>query len=455
MQWLERSPFIATMPRAEAAPAATRRSRNNWFLYLFIFLLPLQSSQEAHIPSLPGGINFLNVGFALALLGAWHCGGKLARWTGLHRWVWLYLGWSFVTLLIGLSLFPTPDDTLRFNTLKDSLIGVLLLFVVEMSVTDWTTFKRVLLATTLPLLYILRVTHADHSGVARWHFSDKLRMAGTFTTVGPNEFAAFCVTSALVLFALLIATKWSRRWRALLVAGVISMVLCILWTYSRAAYATVLIGGVCMLLLWRGRKKMVLPLLFGLLVVPSFLPHAVVERFDTTHVEGPQADSSTEMRYVFWDVAWDHFKMHPVVGTGYRTFASYNPYKMDTHNFFLRELVEKGAVGFVIMLGLFFSMARVCWRCFRDSPHASLGYALGLGLCAAWIAMVIGNIWGDRFTYTQMIGYFWVYLALALKAREFALDERAATTPDEPPVAARPAVAHRMLRGIRPAAGPE
>jgi hypothetical protein len=69
--------------------------------------------------------------------------------------------------------------------------------------------------------------------------------------------------------------------------------------------------------------------------------------------------------------------------------------------------------------------------------------------------MVIGNIWGDRFTYTQMIGYFWVYLALALKAREFALDERAATTPDEPPVAARPAVAHRMLRGIRPAAGHE
>ncbi|HET9835698.1 MAG TPA: O-antigen ligase family protein, partial [Rhodanobacteraceae bacterium] len=360
-----------------------------------------------------------------------------------------------VTLLIGLSLFPSPDDSLRFNTLKDSLIGVLLLFVVQMSVTDWTTLKRVLLATTLPLLYVLRVTHSDYSGLSRWHYNDKLRIAGTFTTLGPNEFGAFCVTSALVLFALLIATKWTRRWRALLAAGVISMVLCILWTYSRAAYATVLIGGVCTLLLWRGRKKMVIPLLLGLLVVPSFLPHAVVERFDSTHVEGPQADNSTEMRYVFWDVAWNHFKMHPIVGTGYRTFPSYNPYKMDTHNFFLRELVEKGAVGFLIMLGLFFSMARVCWRCFRDSPHASLGYALGLGLCAAWIAMVIGNIWGDRFTYTQMIGYFWVYLALALKAREFETSGRVAEAQDQPPVAVRPAVVHRTLRGVRTATSDE
>ena len=457
MQWLERSPFIPTAARAEAAPqAASRRARNNWFLYLFVFLLPLQSSQEAHLPILPGGINFLNIGFLLSLVGAWYTGGKLSRWTGLHRWVWLYLGWSFVTLLIGLSLFPTPTDMLRFNRLKDSVIGVLLLFVVEMSVTDWTSLKRVLLATTLPLLYILRITHSEYASVARWHYSDKLRVSGTFTSIGANEFGAFCVTVALVLFALLIATKWPRRWRLLLAVGVISMVMCILWTYSRTAYVTVLIGSVCMLLLWRGRKKMVIPLIFGLLIVPSFLPHAVVERFDSTHVEGPQADTSTEMRYVFWDVAWAHFEMHPLVGTGYRTFATYNPYKMDTHNFFLRELVEKGSIGFVIIVGLFLSIARACWRCFRDSPHASLGYALGLGLCAAWIALVIGNIWGDRFTYTQMIGYFWVYLALALKAREFVLYERAATVPAEPPAKARSAVPLRFLpRGTRPAASDE
>lgn len=441
MQWLEHSPSqIFAAPRAAAEPrVSTRSARNNWLLYLFLFLLPLQSSQEAHLPSAPGGFNFLNIGFALSLLGAWYAGGKLAHWSGLHRWVWLYLGWSVITLLIGLSLFPTPNDMLRFNTLKDSIIGVLLLFVVQMSVTDWSTLKRVLLATILPLPYMLRITHSEYASVARWHYSDKLRVSGTFTTIGANEFGAFCVTSALVLFALLIAARLPRRWRAVLLAGVVCMVLCVLWTYSRTAYATILIGGVCLLLLWRGRKKMVLPLIFGLLLVPSFLPHAVVERFDSTHVDGPQADTSTEMRYVFWDVAWDHFQMHPLVGTGYRTFDTYNPYKMDTHNFFLRELVEKGLIGIVIIIGLFLSMGRACWRCLRESPQGSLAYALGLGMCAAWIALVIANVWGDRFTYTQMIGYFWVYLAVTMKAREFMLNERSEAVPSTDPPRTAPA----------------
>jgi len=429
MQWLERTSPFASVPRDHAEQVGHARAvRQNWFMYLFVLMLPLQSFEEAHLPAVPGGINFLNIGFALSLFGAWYVGGKLTRWSGVHRWVWLYLGWCVITLLIGLAQFPAPNDGLRFNALKDSMIGVLLLFVVEMSVTDWSTLKRVLIATILPLPYILRVTHGEHVSLgARWHYTDKLRISGTFTTIGSNEFAAFCVTSALVLFALLIATKLPRRWRALLIVGIGCTLLSVLWTYSRTAYVTVLIGGACMLLLWRGRKKLVLPLLLGLLIVPAFLPNAVVERFDSTHVDGPQADTSTEMRYVFWDVAWDHFKMHPLVGTGYRTFAIINPYKMDTHNFFLRELVEKGAIGFLITAGLFLAIARACWRCFRDSPHGNLGYALGLGMCAAWVALVIANIWGDRFTYTQMIGYFWVYLALILKAREFAMKERAAT----------------------------
>ena len=421
MQWLERSTSIPVQARSLEDANTGRKTRNNWFLYLFLFLLPLENVQTGHLPQLPGGINFLNVGFLLSLIGAWYAGGKLARWSGVYYWIWIYLVWSFVTLLIGLALFPTPTDMLRFNTLKDSIIGVLLLFVVQMSVTDWTSLKRVLLATILPLPYILRVTRGEHSGVAHWHYTDQLRISGTFTTIGSNEFASFCVTSALVVFALLIATKWPRRWRALLAVALCSILACLLWTYSRTGYATILIGGVCMMLLWRGRKKMVLPVILGLLIVPSFLPNAVVERFDSTHLDGPQADASTEMRYTFWDIAWDHFKMHPLVGTGYRTFADYNPYKMDTHNFFVRELVEKGSIGFLIVLGLFLSMARICWRCLRDSPPGSLAYALGLGMCAAWVALVITNIWGDRFTYSQMIGYFWVYLALVLKAREFVL----------------------------------
>jgi O-antigen ligase len=155
------------------------------------------------------------------------------------------------------------------------------------------------------------------------------------------------------------------------------------------------------------------------------LPHSVTERFNDTHVEASAADESTDMRYVFWGIAWKEFTQHPLTGIGLGTFADASPYGMDAHNFFVRELAEKGLPGFLITIGMFLSMARVGWRTFRDSPPGNLGYALGLGMCGVWPALVVTNIWGDRFTYAQMIGYYWVLLALCMKAREFALTERA------------------------------
>lgn len=435
------------LPRwAVATPAATRPvaastvARHNWVLYLFLFLLPLQNIQTGYIPKLPGGLNFLNIGFVAALIAAWRIRGSLARWSGLHRWTWAYLGYCVFALLVGFSLVPGPDAMSRVNVFKDSAIGVLLLFVVQMSVTDWNSLKRVLLAMILPLPYILRVTWAQHASVAGYAYRDDLRIHGTFSLLGANEFASFCVTMALALFAILIAVKLSKIWRALLVMGIVCMVLGVLWAYSRTSYITILLGAGVIVLLWRGRFKLAIPVLLALVVVPPMLPHSVTERFNDTHVEASKADESTDMRYVFWGVAWKEFMHHPLTGIGYGTFADANPYGMDAHNFFVRELAEKGLPGFIITIGMFLSMARVGWRTFRDSPPGSLAYALGLGMCGIWPALVVTNVWGDRFTYSQMIGYYWVLLALCLKAREFVLAERAVATP---PANKVPAVAPR------------
>src|SRR6185312_7979965 len=429
-------------------PTAMPEARHNWLLYVFLFLLPLQNLQTGHMPSLPGGLNFLNIGFLLALIAAWRIHGHLAKWCRLDRWVWLYLGYCCFSLVVGFSIVPNPEEGQRFNALKDSAIGVLLFFVVQMSVTDWGSLKRVLLAMVLPMPYILRVTWSQHASVAGYSYNDDLRIHGTFSLLGANEFASFCVTMALVLFAILIATKLSKLWRALLIMGIGCMVLGVLWTYSRTSYVTILLGAAVIVLLWRGRFKLAIPMLLALVVVPPLLPHSVTERFDDTHVEASQADESTDMRYVFWGVAWKEFTQHPLTGIGLGTFADASPYGMDAHNFFVRELAEKGLPGFLITVGMFLSMARVAWRTFRDSPPGSIGYALGLGMCGVWPALVVTNIWGDRFTYAQMIGYYWVLLALCVKAREFARAERAAV---EAPAAFTAAVAAPLPRFALPA----
>jgi putative inorganic carbon (HCO3(-)) transporter len=417
----------AAIPSGTAmAYSSPNPGRHNWFLYLFLFLLPLQNLQTGHMPTLPGGLNFLNIGFLLAFIGAWRAHGHLAKWSGLQRWTWAYLAYCYFALVIGFYMVPAPDAPQRFNALKDSTIGILLFFVVQMSVTDWNSMKRVLLAMLLPMPYILRVTWSQHASVAGYAYKDDLRIHGTFSLLGANEFASFCTTMALVFFAVLIATKLSKVWRALLIMGITCMVLGVLWAYSRTSYVTILLGAAVILLLWRGRMKLAVPALLALLIVPPLLPHSVTERFDSTHVDGKQVDESTDMRYVFWGVAWKEFTQHPLTGIGYGTFSTANPYGMDAHNFFVRELAEKGLPGFIITIGLFLSMAKVCWRTFRDSPPGSFAYALGLGMCGAWPALVVTNIWGDRFTYTVMIGYYWVLLGLCLKAREFAVAERTA-----------------------------
>lgn len=407
------------------ATATENRTRNNWFLYLYLFLLPLGNIQTGYLPKLPGGLNFLNIGFLLALYGAWRVRGRLAQWSHIHRWVWLYLLFCVITLFVGFTLVPEPSDMDRVNKLKDMSVGVFLLFVVEMSVTDWTSMKRALLTMVLPLPYILRVTWSQHASVAGYAYNDDLRISGTFSMLGANEFASFCVTMSLVLFAILLAGKLTKVWRALLILGIGCMVMGVLWAYSRTSYVTILLGIAVIVLLWRGRLKLAVPVLLAFLIIPPLLPHSVTERFDSTHVESSDADASTDNRYLYWGVAWQEFLHHPLTGIGYGTFTQANPYHMDSHNFFVRELAEKGLPGFLITIGMFLSLGHIAWRTYRDSPHDTLAYALGLGMCGAWPALMVTNFWGDRFTYTQMIGYYWVFTALCLKGRELALAEKA------------------------------
>jgi O-antigen ligase len=406
----------------EGSPAATparvaAKTRNNWALYLFLFLLPLQNVHTAYLPNFGAGLNFLNLGFGLSLAGAWMLRGRLAAGEPVNRWVLAYALYSVVSLLIGYQYVSNTET--HFNNLKDHLIGLSLLFLVQMSVSDWTGVRRVVLATLLPLPYIAKVTWVQHASVSSWNYSDDLRIKGTFTLLGANEFAAFCVTVAAVLFALLIATRASRRWKLLFAGGIACMVLGVMYAYSRTAYVALILALVTIILAWRGRWKLMLPLMLAAAFAPVLLPASVVQRFDSTTVGAEERDESTELRFEFWGIAWKNFLAHPVVGTGFQTFRhpEINPHRMDTHNVYLRTLSEGGIVGGVILLGLLFALLGTARRELAASQAGTWRYGLALGLVGAWMGLVCGNLFGDRFTYYPVVAYFWTYVALVLKAR--------------------------------------
>ncbi|WP_162349315.1 O-antigen ligase family protein [Pseudoxanthomonas gei] len=407
---------------------ATAKVASNWALYAFLFLLPLQNIHAGYLPNFGGGLNFLNMGFGLSLLGVWLVRGHLAPNEPVNRWVLVYSIYSVISLFISYQYVSNTGS--HANILKDHLTGVFMLYLVQMSVNDWTGVRRIVLATILPLPYIAKVTWIEHVSVSSWNYSDDLRIKGTFMLLGANEFAAFCVTVAVVLFAVLVAAKTSRLWKMLLLGGIASMVIGIMYAYSRTAYIAALLGLATVILAWRGRWKMMLPLLLAAAILPPILPTSVVQRFDSTTVDEGQRDKSTEMRFEFWKIAWDNFLSHPVVGTGFQSFRhpEINPYKMDTHNVYLRTLSEGGAIGGAILLGLLFSVLRTARRELSASVSGSWRYALALGLVGAWMGMVCGNLFGDRFTYYPVIAYFWTYVALVVKARHLPADPLAPGT---------------------------
>lgn len=410
------NPGDAVLPAAALARVSAS-AHSNWALYLFLFLLPLQNVHTAYLPNFGSGINFLNLGFGLSLIGAWMLRGRLAANEPVNRWVLAYALYSVVSLLVSYQYVSNTET--HFNSLKDHLIGLSLLFLVQMSVSDWTGVRRVVLATLLPLPYIAKVTWVQHVSVASWNYSDDLRIKGTFTLLGANEFAAFCVTVAAVLFALLLATRVSRRWKILFAGGIGCMLVGVMYAYSRTAYIAMLLALVTIVLAWRGRWKMMLPLMLAAAFAPVLLPASVVQRFDSTTVEADQRDESTELRFEFWAIAWDNFLSHPVVGTGFQSFrhSEINPHRMDTHNVYLRTLSEGGIIGGVILLGLLFSVLGTARRELAASVAGTWRYGLALGLVGAWMGLVCGNLFGDRFTYYPVIAYFWTYVALVLKAR--------------------------------------
>ena len=416
-----------------ASAVTSSRPKQNWVLYAYLFLLPLQNLQTGYMPKPAAGLNFLNIGFCFALVGAWACKGRVAA-GALQRWILAYVVYACLSLYIGYQ-HVSGDTAEHLSVLKDAMLAVTLVFVAQMSVTDWTTLRRLIFVMLLPLPYMLRVTWDQHASVSSWHYKDALRISGTFSELGANEFAAFCVIMSIVIFALLLAGGMSWRWRALLVGALACMLLGVVWTYSRTAYIALMVGLPVVVLLWRGRWKMAVPLFIAALVAPNLMPVSVVERFNSTTLEEGKRDESTENRFEFWRIAWDNFEKYPLFGSGYHTFhhAEINPHQTDTHNFFMRELTEKGLIGAGITLGMLLSILGTCWRT-MTRVSSGLGHALGLGMVGAWLALMIENFFGDRFTYYPMIGYFWVFLGLTLKARELHDSEQAgAAAPEAPP----------------------
>jgi O-antigen ligase len=104
-------------------------------------------------------------------------------------------------------------------------------------------------------------------------------------------------------------------------------------------------------------------------------------------------------------------------------------YYADTHNYFVKVLVETGVVGMCLFLWLLFRMLGDSYQLLRHARDPFFA-SLGLGAIGWVMCSIVANSFGDRWTFLQVNGYMWVIIGMVCHAQEL---ERSAEVPVEKP----------------------
>lgn len=391
---------------------------NRVFLFL-VFLVPLQNIYLGKIPSLGYGINILNILMLIAYLQATSITETSFR-SKFNSKIYIVL-FIYVMSFFWAAVYLTYDPT-TITLLKDIIFPYLFFFIAYKCSSSIKKMKYIFLATVMPLPYMFKVFYTNLSWMGFSTYQDKLRLNnGTFMELGSNEIAAFYAMYTFVILAVAFQ-ETNKKLRWLLFAAVAMNAYSLLYAFSRGAYLSSLIALVVFAFL-NGKVRLVVCSLLLILLLSTFgakvIPTAVVERFDSAFVKEEELDESAKSRSVLWDIALDRFVESPILGVGLGNFRKLNSYGKDTHNYYVKILVESGVVGFVGLTVFLVAAFRQGIKLYLIAKDPFLK-ALSSGFIACMVAMLIGNFFGDRFTYYPLISYFFVYLAMVVKGIEMS-----------------------------------
>jgi putative inorganic carbon (HCO3(-)) transporter len=161
-----------------------------------------------------------------------------------------------------------------------------------------------------------------------------------------------------------------------------------------------------------------------LLTWQTVVPTAVRERVTMTKNSNGQLEASAQERVDLLKESLNSIAHSPIVGDGFATFQ-YGQHAgglTDTHDWFIKVLVETGVVGMTMYLFLLQQMFAVGYRLFRhgnDPMYRGLGLGLLLALCSSMVA----NCFGDRWSYLEITGLLFVLVGAAVRATQLTAEE--------------------------------
>lgn len=386
-------------------------------LYFLVPMIPLQTIRY-RLNDYPLGSSLTTILLIGMVLGLIRQRRPVLPRTGWMVYLAVYAAYVTISLCIGSlylghSVFLEWSDP-RFGTWRDYIVMMSLLPVVACAVTTRAEIKIILILMCLGTLALDRAFYTTVADRDYSSYSEDLRDdAGESGQAGLNGLAAFTAQAGILWIALAaFELRKSLKLGYYALAGYSA--LCLMYSLSRGGYAAYLLG--CIFLGFAKQRKLLIGLAVLGFVWATVLPPAVQERVQMTYEDG-QLDHSSETRLSLWDDAMQVFDGNAATGTGYETYAYMERFEnyRDTHNIYIKVLLETGIPGVALFLGLWAMIFRMGWRLFRRAQDP-LFASVGLGLAGWVVCSAVANFFGDRWSFLQVNGYMWVLGGLVAKA---------------------------------------
>jgi O-antigen ligase len=384
-------------------------------LYYMLPFLPYRTLRD-HFLDYPLGANMLTILVLAVIVGALTRGKRLPK-SNLYV-IWLVFAvYLYLSMWIGVALANAPAplwlSDINFVTWKDYMVIPLVFVAAGLVVEDRKAVRNVVLITAISLLFIDRSCILE-SMTRTWTTFDEEKRGGGPLAYGSNQTAAFLAQFAMFFWGFVEFVK-KIKYKVLFYGLVAATLFATMYTFSRGGYLAVLFG-VLVLGLLKDRKILIVLGIF-LLTWQTVVPVPVRERVSMTKDSNGQLEASAQERVNLWQNAETSFLHSPIVGTGYATFqlGEHVDNLKDTHNWYVKVLVETGIIGLIIAFILLQQLLAMSYRLFKRATDP-LYRGLGLGLLLATCSCIVANCFGDRWTYLEITGLLWVLAGAAIRA---------------------------------------
>lgn len=387
-----------------------------WGLFLLIAMIP-QPNVWYKLHDYPFGKDFIDLLLFSILIGIFFQKKGFSK-TGNTTFITVFILVSYISLWNSSARFSLPLPFTTSNSLlpdwKNYAEMILLYFLVLNTVQDEDQQKAVVVLMSVVVLLIAIRSYRNFSGGASFDYSK--RVGGPFEAVGlgPNHFGAFIAYYCTLFLGLSFFDNDFRR-RLLFLGTYLFGLHPLFFSYSRGAYLGAL-GGVAFMGLLKKRSLLAVVATI-LLAWQTLLPISVVERIQMTETETGQVEGSAAHRLELWKLAVDLFYENPIFGIGFGGFGFTvrQGELTDTHNFYMKTLSEEGLIGLFLFAVLLFLAFYSGWRLFREGL-TSFHRGLGFGFMGSVVSCMIANIFGDRWSYFALGGYFWIFWGIVDRA---------------------------------------